>query len=228
MSSRKTELEAVKQFFSKGSDSYRAAYARRTQERPRQCAFFGTTNDDEFLRDPTGGRRFWPVTVTGRSPEVADALTEEIIDQVWAEVTVRYNAGEVWWLDDENVEKEARRIQMEHTEQNDKRGLIEKFLEALLPEDWDSRDLGQRQDFWAGGFEDEGKGTAQRQKVCALEIWQELFNGDMRNYTQQQAREINNILRQLPGWRRSTSVDCGEPYGRQRGFIREASVPEQF
>ena len=115
MSSRKTELEAVKQFFSKGSDSYRAAYARRTQERPRQCAFFGTTNDDEFLRDPTGGRRFWPVTVTGRSPEVADALTEEIIDQVWAEVTVRYNAVEVWWLDDENVEKEARRIQMEHT-----------------------------------------------------------------------------------------------------------------
>lgn len=59
---RKAELESIKQFVSKQSDSYRAAYAKRTQEHPRQCAFFGTTNDDEFLRDATGGRRFWPVT----------------------------------------------------------------------------------------------------------------------------------------------------------------------
>ena len=228
ISSRKTDLEQIKQFISKQSDSYRAAYARRTQERPRQCAFFGTTNDDEFLRDPTGGRRFWPVTVTGAEPEVADALTEEVIDQVWAEVMVRYSAGEVWWLDDKKIEEEARKIQAEHTEQNEKRGLIEKFLNALLPEDWDSWDLGKRQDFWADGFEDEGKGTEQRVKVCALEVWQELFNGDTKSYSQQQAREINNILRQLPGWRRSTSVDCGEPYGRQRGFIRERNPQGEF
>lgn len=228
ISSRKTDLEQIKQFISKQSDSYRAAYARRTQERPRQCAFFGTTNDDEFLRDPTGGRRFWPVTVTGAEPEIADALTEEVIDQVWAEVMVRYSAGEVWWLDDKKIEEEARKIQAEHTEQNEKRGLIEKFLNALLPEDWDSWDLGKRQDFWADGFEDEGKGTEQRVKVCALEVWQELFNGDTKSYSQQQAREINNILRQLPGWRRSTSVDCGEPYGRQRGFIRERNPQGEF
>ena len=141
---------------------------------------------------------------------------------------VRYNAGEVWWLDDKKIEEEARKIQAEHTEQNEKRGLIEKFLEALLPEDWDSWDLGKRQDFWAEGFEDEGKGTVQRLKVCALEVWQELFNGDAKTYTQMHAREINNVLRQLPGWRRSTSVDCGEPYGRQRGFIRDHDKLSKF
>ena len=62
---RKAELEQIKQFVSKQSDSYRAAYARRTQERPRQCAFFGTTNDDEFLRGARGGRRVWPDAVAG-------------------------------------------------------------------------------------------------------------------------------------------------------------------
>lgn len=51
---RKAEIEQIKQFVSKQEDTYRAAYARRTQSHPRQCAFFGTTNDDEFLRDPTG------------------------------------------------------------------------------------------------------------------------------------------------------------------------------
>lgn len=222
-SGRKTELEQIKQFLSKQSDSYRAAYARRTQERPRQCAFFGTTNDDEFLKDPTGGRRFWPVIVKGAERSVADALDEEVIDQVWAEIVTRYNAGEVWWLDDK-MEEEAKKIQDAHTEQNGKQGLIEKFLDTLLPENWDRWDLDHRRNFWEDGFEDESKGTVVRMKVCALEIWQELFKGDVKAYTQLQAREINNILRRLPGWKSGTSVDCGEPYGRQRGFIRESSI----
>ena len=218
-SGRKTELEQIKQFLSKQSDSYRAAYARRTQERPRQCVFFGTTNDDEFLKDPTGGRRFWPVIVKGAERSVADALDEEIIDQIWAEIVVRYNAGENWWLD-EKMEAEAKKIQDAHTEQNGKQGLIEKFLDTLLPEGWERWDLDHRRNFWEDGFEDESKGTVVRTKVCALEIWQELFKGDVKSYTQLQAREINNILRRLPGWKSSTSVDCGEPYGRQRGFVR--------
>lgn len=223
LSARKTDLEQVKQFLSKQTDSYRAAYARRTQEHPRQCAFFGTTNDDEFLKDQTGGRRFWPVTVTGREAEVADSLTDDVIDQVWAEIMVRYNAGEVWWLSEE-IEKEARRIQMEHTEQNGKQGMVEKFVETLLPKDWDAWDLDRRRTFWGDSFEDEPKGTVQRQKVCALEVWQELFNGDLKSYTPQQAREINGMLRRMDGWKSSTSVSCGQPYGRQRGFIRESAI----
>lgn len=225
LSIRKTDLEQAKQFLSKQTDSYRAAYARRTQERPRQCAFFGTTNDDEFLKDQTGGRRFWPVTVTGRDPLIADELTDEVIDQVWAEIMVRYKAGEVWWLDAE-TEAEARRIQEEHTETDDKLGRIEKFVNVLLPADWDAWDLDRRRDFWAEGFEDSQKGTVARTKVCALEVWQELFNGDVKTYTRQQARDLNNALRRLPGWRRSTSVDCGEPYGRQRGFVKADRLPD--
>lgn len=216
---RKAELEQIKQFVSKQADSYRAAYARRTQEHPRQCAFFGSTNDDEFLRDPTGGRRFWPVIVTDKGRELADNLTDEIVNQIWAEIVVRYEAGETWHLS-ETAEAMARKVQEEHTELNGKQGLIEKYLDTLLPADWESLDFERRLLFLGGGFGDEEKGTEQRDRVCAIEIWQELFKGDPKSFTLAQAREINGILRRLPGWQSRSSVDCGKIYGRQRAFVR--------
>src|SRR5262249_44738646 len=54
---------AIKAMLSTSSDSSRMAYARTTTDRPRQFVFVGTTNEDRFLRDPTGNRRFWPVQV---------------------------------------------------------------------------------------------------------------------------------------------------------------------
>ena len=219
---RKAELEQIKQFVSKQSDNFRSAYARRTQEHPRQCAFFGSTNDEEFLRDPTGGRRFWPVVVTEEGRKRADGLTDEIVDQIWAETVVRYNAGEQWYLSD-SAEAMAREVQSAHTEQNGKQGVVENFLETLLPKNWDERDLDGRLMFYNGGFGGEEKGTERRDRVCALEIWAELFKGDIKAYTQVQAREITGILRQIPGWKFYGSTYCGKPYGRQRAFVRDGA-----
>ena len=67
--------------------------------------------------------------------------------------------------------------------------------------------------FWGGGFGDKQEGTIKRTKVCALEIWQEHYKGDPKSYGQAQAREIIGLLRMIPGWRISTSVNCGELYG---------------
>ena len=61
----KSEMNAVKQFLSKCDDIYRASYGRRTEKHPRQCIIVGTTNNQEFLTDVTGNRRFWPVDLTG-------------------------------------------------------------------------------------------------------------------------------------------------------------------
>ena len=215
---RKAEVEQIKQFISKQEDTYRAAYARRTQSHLRQCVFFGTTNDAEFLRDPTGARRFWPVTVavTEVTPQ---ALTEDTVDQIWAEIVEAFDSGEPWYLS-KDVEAIARQVQAQHTEANGKAGLIENFLNTLLPKDWGSWDLDRRQMFWSGGFGEEG--TEVRTKVCAIEIWQELFNGDPKNYTQIQAREIGNIMRALPGWTAVSAIQCGKIYGRQRGFSRSS------
>lgn len=219
---RKAELESIKQFVSKQSDSYRAAYAKRTQEHPRQCAFFGTTNDDEFLRDATGGRRFWPVTVTDKGRETGDYFTAEIVDQVWAEIVMRYSAGENWYLDNAKIEAVARQIQDAHTEMNGKQGLLEQFVERLLPKDWATRNLSQRLAYWNDGFDDEKHaGTERRKTICALEIHCELFGGTVKDYTPQKTREYNAMLKRLPGWKARSRINYGEIYGQQRGFIRE-------
>ncbi|MFR0872151.1 MAG: VapE domain-containing protein [Oscillospiraceae bacterium] len=83
------KAEQIKQFVSKQS----IATARRMPSNARAPggAFFGTTNDDEFLRDATGGRRFGLLRSRTRA-ETGNYFTR-IVDQVWAEIMVRYNAG---------------------------------------------------------------------------------------------------------------------------------------
>src|SRR5690606_6798161 len=57
----KAESTKAKQFFSAYIDTCRESYGRRTIDVPRQCVFAGTTNQDEYLKDTTGNRRYWPV-----------------------------------------------------------------------------------------------------------------------------------------------------------------------
>jgi hypothetical protein len=78
---RKTDVEKVKMFASKTCDSARPAYARSRVDRLRRCIFVGTTNDAEYLQDPTGNRRFWPI-LTGT---IDLAALRRDRDQLWAE-----------------------------------------------------------------------------------------------------------------------------------------------
>lgn len=71
---RKSDLETLKSFISRQNDIFRAAYGRRSTPHMRQCIFVGTTNAEHgFLRDTTGNRRFWPVTVPGYNPDYVPA-----------------------------------------------------------------------------------------------------------------------------------------------------------
>lgn len=103
----------VKAFASSSHDTFRAPFGRTTAVHPRSTVIVGTTNEDQFLTDPTGSRRFNIVRVGDR---VAYELAAEWRDQLWAEAVSRYKAGEVWWLsDDEEAarEKDAERYQVE-------------------------------------------------------------------------------------------------------------------
>jgi predicted P-loop ATPase len=87
---RKTDVERVKLFASKTDDSARPVYARSNEDRPRRCIFVGTTNDTEYLQDPTGNTRFWPV-LTGT---IDLAALERDRDQLWAEAALAEATGE--------------------------------------------------------------------------------------------------------------------------------------
>lgn len=220
---RKSEVEQIKSFISKQSDNYRAAYARRTQDHPRQCAFFGSTNDDEFLRDATGARRFWPVVVDNTGRVMSEKLDENEVDQIWAEAVVAFKAGEHWYLSDD-AEKEARVIQAEHTEESAKAGMIRDFVEKQVPLDWDNRSLEERRYYWSGIGDDPDKSMlVDRDKICAAEIWCELLEGDLKSLTNVQSREINGVIAKMPGWIRCNRRLFGAGYGRQRCFVRAKS-----
>lgn len=221
---KKAEIEQLKHFLTKRRDVYRTPYARHTSERPRQCVFFGTSNDAEFIKDATGGRRFWPLTVKAKNMKKVNALEAEYIEQCWAEAITYYRLGETWYIDDDEMDTRAKEVQAEYTESNSKQGLIENFLDSLVPKNWLDWSLEKRQEwYFTDSFIEKEEATEVRTVVCALEIWQELFKGDVKSFTKIQAREINDILRNLPNWESKSSIHCGVAYGRQRAFIKQVA-----
>ena len=217
----KSETNAIKQFLSRTEDIYREPYGRRTTAFPRRCVFWGTTNDNEFLRDATGNRRFWPVDVGLHPPKksVFEDLEREV-DQIYAEAFVYWQQGEPLFLTGEAAEI-AKQQQEEHREGNAKEGLIREFVERPVPIGWDKRDIPSRRLFWAAEFEKYEGETVPRDRVCAAEIWVECFGGDLKHLKRSEVVEINSILSRLPGWsRKPVPMRCG-PYGVQKGFYRE-------
>ena len=224
----KNDNEIVKAFISRTSDRFRSPYSRRTEEYPRQCVFAGSTNNLMFLKDRTGNRRFWPITGDkNRKTKNSWDLSKDEIDQLWAEAFTYWAEGEPLVLEGE-LEEEALRIQLSHTEGGELVGLIEEYLEMELPEDWESKDIYDRREYIRNYGDDDYCGSVQRERVCALEIWCEVMEGDRKNLQNAKAREIIDILQSIKGWSPySKSVGkmrFGKLYGVQRAFIRDAST----
>jgi predicted P-loop ATPase len=93
---RGKEISKVKSFLTSPKDYYRDSFGRRCRDYWRQCVFAGSTNEEEWLLDTSGNRRFWPVKIV-RAIE-ADRLAA-IRDQLWAEAYYRVKAGEAWHVD---------------------------------------------------------------------------------------------------------------------------------
>lgn len=87
----RSEVTRVKQFVSSSKDRFRASFDRRPKDYPRQVVFIGTTNEEHYLTDPTGNRRFWPVAVTR---EIDIAWVQANLDQMFAEALTYLDAGE--------------------------------------------------------------------------------------------------------------------------------------
>ena len=219
---KKAEADAIKHFITKQVDIFRAPYDKHTSEYPRQCVFFGTTNDREFLKDKTGNRRFWPVPVGVLSParNLFKDFTDEEVDQVWAEAVALFKAGEELHLDRE-MEAVANEIRDQHTEEDPYVGIISEYLETKLPENWTTMEAFERMNYFSSA---EKEGKVKREFTCVIEIWCECFRGTKNNLTPQVRRNIANALKKVPGWQPwgdHKKTKWFRDFGNQKAYFRE-------
>lgn len=217
---KKADVSRVKQFLSQRVDRYRAPYGINPGDKPRSCVFFGTVNDMEFLSDLTGNRRFWPldIDVIPTTKDIWRDLTQEEVDQIWAEALMRWRVGERIYL---NAEEEAMAAEAQEAHRNASpmEGLIMEFLDRKVPADWQNWTLDRRRDFWNGLITMDGIELVERTRICALEVQTELYNIDRRMTTAQIKAVLRKILKDRGGWVEDR-MRFGPSYGIQRGFCR--------
>lgn len=143
---RKSDVEPVKRFFSASEDQFRLAYAVSAENHRRQCTFIGSTNEEVYLKDPSGNRRFWPMKVRrSRAKPIDTDSLHEALPLIWGWAVTEYRRmreekprGDLW-LDlrtkealsiADNLQNEAREISVEEQVAS----VIEEYLNTPVPE----------------------------------------------------------------------------------------------
>lgn len=219
---RKADLDKVKAFISRQDDKYRASFGRRVTPHPRQCVFFGTTNSQNgYLRDITGNRRYWNVKVPGNGKYKPWDMDEDTVKQIWAEVMVYAKAGEKLYLSPE-LEDYAKEEQRAAMERDDREGLVQEYLDMLLPDHWDSMDVYKRRDYVRDADDPmRPDGSVRRMEVSNMEIWCECFGKAKEDMKPSDSYAISAIMERIAGWSKTGKAKILPIYGRQRIYKRD-------
>lgn len=198
---RTKEQEAVKSYLTRIKDHYREPYARRSDDRPRQCIFIGTTNKEQFLTDKTGNRRFYPVKVNSSGYDIFDHEEEcraEIL-QCWAEAKALYDEGKLPAFADRTLYEVIRAQQAQSVEDDWRVGMIESYLNV--------KDIDE---------------------VCVLDLWQNALNyGQYSKPDKKDSTEISLIMQNFPEWEKQKKRKRVGTYGVQMCWKRR-SLPDGF
>ena len=218
---RKADLDKVKAFISRQDDKYRASFGRRVTPHPRQCVFFGTTNSrDGYLRDITGNRRYWNVKVPGNGRLKPWELDDDTVKQIWAEAAVYAKAGEKLYLPPE-LEDYAREEQRAAMERDDREGLVQEYLDMLLPDNWESMDMYKRREYVREADDPMRPiGNVRRMEVSNMEIWCECFGKPREDMKPADSYSIAAIMERIDGWSRTGKARLLPIYGKQRIYRR--------
>lgn len=191
------EQEAVKAYLSRLVDKYRPAYGQYILERPRTCAFIGTTNREQFITDKTGGRRFYPVACANTGYNLFDHEKEcrEYIKQCWAEAYAKRHTAFMAAYADRNVKLHIEQMQQLATEDDLRVGLIESYLEKL-----------------------------DSPYVCSGMIWECALGNAYNKPERADQTQIGLIMQNMPGWKRSNYKRDFGKYGKQRHWQRVSPI----
>ena len=221
---KKADLESIKHYISKSDDQFRPAYGRTSETYLRQTVFWGTTNTKDFLRD-SKNRRFNPIDVHDvklvDNPRMLEVYADDYFrDQIWAEAVQLYKNGEPLVLSPD-AEIIAQKEQQMHSESDERTGLIDKYLNTLLPSDWEDKDLDERRMFLSEDESIRAVGKIERQHVCIAEIWTECMGKNKTDLDRYKSREYNDIMKNLTDWEASKSTKTFKIYGVQKYYSRK-------
>lgn len=234
----KADIDSTKAFLSKTSDRYRGAYEAHTSEFPRQCVFFGSTNETAFLRDDTGNRRFWIVPCRQKQNTLSPLMRKimdgdgEYIRQVWAEAYAAYQSGQSVNLTPEE-EEQMREDRKEFEYENPFEEELRRFLDFPIPNGWDmlTKEERRRYMMYKRGFPVSGAfpvdafyGSNKRLTVTGEEARNEWFDY-MPNAKNVTATTCTKMIAKIDGWRRADDRKYFRDYGKQRYFVRD-DTPE--
>ena len=212
------DVRSIKAFISRQRDRARLAYAKRAGEFPRQCIFIGSTNDREYLKDDTGGRRFWPMLCCLDGEIDIDRLDVNV-DQLWAEALTLYRAMRVaqpygippLYLTDPEARATAARLQESRRVESADDGWAGRIADWLdLPINTGSLDEDT----------DEQGRPLYRDKTCLMELWFECL-GNQGKYQTADGNMLARIMTKITGWTSPGTQHRFGKYGKQRVYLRE-------
>jgi hypothetical protein len=197
----KAEAHALKAFITRDTERYRPPYGREEIIAPRQCVFIGTTNKAAYLRDETGGRRFWPVRVGKIDTE---SLTRDR-DQLFAEAMVEFLKGERWWPDDEFERTHIAPEQEARYEADPWEGTVAGWLAARVAEAAEAAKLARGRT-WTPEAKAVAEGAEKANRVTTLRTARESLFIETPRLGTTETRRIVAIMERL-GWERKRDAD---------------------
>ncbi len=210
---KKSEIESIKAAVTSQCDSYREAYGRFRSDYPRTTIFVGTTNNQTFLKDSTGNRRFIILPIN-KERRTKDLFTCDTRDQ-----------------DFEGALAEALHIFKEFTKNGKPMPLV--LPKSVLAEAEERQNNANAYDEWTGiidsWLEKQVKEKTKRY-TSGLDIWVNCLSRDKGSYSSKETARINQILDSLPDWERSPSVRITDGFENAplhgRGFKYVGEIPE--
>lgn len=219
-SMHRAEVNDLKSFVSRQVDKVRLSYEKRARDFKRQCIFIGSTNDREYLRDQTGGRRFWPI-VCELDGMIDNPRLRRNILQMWAEALqiymhMREEANRIGadelplYLKDDAAEmaevmQESRRVE---SSEEIMAGEIRAWLDEPIGAQWDDLDPNEPKQY--------------RQETCIAQIWKEMMD-KTGSPPHMESMRIGKAMQSVK-WDRTrgpvTSYKINEKYGKCRVYTR--------
>lgn len=218
---KKADIEKVKAFLSTSDDKYRPSYGKTVESHPRQCVIIASVNGERgYLRDITGNRRFWVVKLNQTEQVKKWNFSKEERDQIWSEAKALWKNGEKLFLEGDLI-AEAETAQRCEMEVDERQGLVEEYLDTLLPDNWDTMDVYARKEYISEkNSPTTQKGTVIRQTVSNAEIWCECFGRNIADLKPSDSYAIAALMTKVDGWERTSQAKKQSIYGKQRLYHR--------